>query len=100
MAPEGFANKWKAGVEIEKISKILGHENTQTTILCLGLNLEDMNQAICKLAEYEEGLGLPPKGHFSSKPVRESGPNEIWFHQDDWISAKMPQKRAMLSLMR
>lgn len=41
---------WKNGVEIETIAKILGHENTKTTLEYIGANLDDMKVAIKKLS--------------------------------------------------
>lgn len=41
---------WKNGVEIETIAKILGHENTKTTLEYIGANLDDMKAAIRKLS--------------------------------------------------
>ena len=41
---------WKNGVEIETIAKILGHENTKTTLEYIGANLDDMKFAISRLS--------------------------------------------------
>lgn len=41
---------WKNGVEIETIAKILGHENTKTTLEYIGANLDDMKAAIKRLS--------------------------------------------------
>jgi integrase/recombinase XerD len=43
---------WHAGVDVVKISTILGHEDIRTTILYLGLDLEDMNSAWSQLEAY------------------------------------------------
>jgi integrase/recombinase XerD len=34
------------GVRIEKIAKLLGHSNTETTLLYIGINLDDMSDAL------------------------------------------------------
>jgi len=41
-----------AGVPIETISKILGHADIRTTLLYLGLNIDDMNAAWSQLDAY------------------------------------------------
>lgn len=41
---------WKNKVEIETIAKILGHENTKTTLEYIGANLDDMKSAIGRLS--------------------------------------------------
>lgn len=43
---------YRSGVEIATISKILGHEDSKTTIKYLGLNLDDMQSAWGKLDTY------------------------------------------------
>ncbi|MBE6528899.1 MAG: site-specific integrase [Thermoplasmata archaeon] len=42
-----------AGVPIETISKFLGHESTMETLKYLGINLDDMDAGMSKLAEYD-----------------------------------------------
>ncbi len=37
---------WKSGVPIETIAKLLGHETTAMTMLYIGVNYDDMNQAM------------------------------------------------------
>ena len=45
-----------AGVPLESISKILGHEDAQTTYKYLGLNMDDMTSAFDKLREFDNRL--------------------------------------------
>ena len=42
-----------AGVPIETISKFLGHESTMETLKYIGVNLDDMDAGMAKLAEYD-----------------------------------------------
>jgi integrase/recombinase XerD len=50
---------WLAGVPIETIAEILGHADTKTTILYLGLDMGDQVSAIRKLAEFHEQNRFP-----------------------------------------
>ena len=47
---------WLAGVPLETIKEILGHEDTKTTILYLGLNMDDKADAMSRLADYTDAL--------------------------------------------
>ena len=69
---------WKAGVELETISSILGHEDTRTTIDYLRLNLDDMSEGIRKLAAYTKTLKFPEKEILTVEPGECGGPKEIW----------------------
>ena len=42
-----------AGVPIETIAKFLGHESTVETLKYLGINLDDMDEGMSKLAQYD-----------------------------------------------
>lgn len=44
---------WKAEVDIETISKFLGHESTDETLKYLGINLDDMDKGMKLLEEYD-----------------------------------------------
>jgi len=44
---------WLAGIPLETIKELLGHESTKTTILYLGLNMDDKENAMSKLFEYQ-----------------------------------------------
>ena len=43
---------WKAGTKIETIASMLGHESVDQTIAYLGINLDDMAEAMQRLQEY------------------------------------------------
>lgn len=58
---------WLAGVPLKTIKEILGHEDTKTTILHLGLNMDDKADAMSKLADYTDAL----KGAKTTEPVFE-----------------------------
>ncbi len=44
---------YRAGIPIETISKLYGHDDTQTTIRYLGIDLDDMGSALAKMYEYQ-----------------------------------------------
>jgi len=44
---------WLAGIPLETIKELLGHESTKTTVLYLGLNMDDKESAMSKLFEYQ-----------------------------------------------
>ena len=44
---------YRAGVPIETISKLYGHEDTVTTIRYLGIDLDDMGSALSRMYEYQ-----------------------------------------------
>jgi len=52
---------WKAGVDLEVIKEILGHEDTKMTVRYLGLNLDDQSEAMTKLVQYQNSLVFPKK---------------------------------------
>lgn len=47
-------NLYHAGVNLETIAKILGHESTNETLKYIGVNLDDMNEAMNQLAKYQQ----------------------------------------------
>jgi len=61
---------YKAGVPIEKISKILGHRDIKTTIEYLGLNIDDMSESLAQYAQYM-------KNPFEPKMVQNDEGQEI-----------------------
>ena len=48
---------YHAGVDIETISKFLGHESTIETLKYLGINLDDMDAGMKCLDEYDQKMG-------------------------------------------
>jgi len=56
---------WLAGVPIETISNLMGHEDTKTTILYLGLNMDDKASAMKKLAEFQRSVSYRENGKAS-----------------------------------
>ena len=44
---------YRAGIPIETISKLYGHDDTQTTIRYLGIDLDDMGSALTRMYEYQ-----------------------------------------------
>lgn len=68
---------WLAGVPIETISKMLGHEDIRTTILYLGLNVDDQASAMQKYADFQRTVDLR-----GMKPSQEkSGQSGIYIHR-------------------
>lgn len=52
-------NLYGAGVKVPTIATILGHEDTKTTIRYLGIDLDDMSEAMLKGAQRYEKCSLP-----------------------------------------
>lgn len=52
----------RAGVPIENIGSILGHSDTKTTVLYLGLDLEDQRASMLKYARYQKVANIPESG--------------------------------------
>ena len=46
---------YHAGVKIETISKLLGHDDVRTTYKYLGINMDDMNDAMKILRDFDKG---------------------------------------------
>jgi integrase len=44
---------WLAGVPMETIAQMMGHEDTKTTIDYLSLNMDDQDDAMRKLAQFQ-----------------------------------------------
>lgn len=55
---------YRSGVKIEHIVKIFGHEDTRTTIKYLGLDIEDMSNAMRQYAQYQKTSFEPQTVHF------------------------------------
>ena len=47
---------YHAGVDIEIISKFLGHESTIVTLKYLGINLDDMDRGMDLLEKYDKKM--------------------------------------------
>ncbi len=50
---------YRSGVRLEKIAKIFGHADTRTTIRYLGLDFEDMDEAMVQYSQYQKTLIVP-----------------------------------------
>ena len=53
---------FRAGAPIETIATMLGHSDTKTTVLYLGIDQEDMAHAMDLLAQYQKAVKCPEKG--------------------------------------
>lgn len=73
---------WLAGVPLETIKEILGHEDTKTTILYLGLNMDDKSDAMNKLADFMDAQKKANSGGASKK----SGQSGISAHEMIWLT--------------
>ena len=67
---------FRAGLKLEEIARIFGHSDTRTTLHYLGLDHEDMSNAMQKYARYQESLIVPKIGTFA-KSQMESGQGGI-----------------------
>lgn len=54
--------------------RIFGHRDTKTTLHYLGLDRDDMNRAMRKVAEYRQSLVCPKTGIFDPEPDGSGGP--------------------------
>jgi len=62
-----------AGVRIEEIANFLGHSDTRTTLLYLGLKAQDTTNALERLARYQKAVKIPENGIFGTSQ-QNSGP--------------------------
>ena len=62
-----------AGVRIEEIANFLGHSDTRTTLLYLGLKAQDTTNALERLAQYQKAVKIPENGIFGTSQ-QNSGP--------------------------
>jgi len=72
---------YKSRVPIEKISKILGHKDTKTTIEYLGLNMDDQDDAMRKLAQFQSAV----KHRVGQNTGCESGQSGISVCETYWL---------------
>lgn len=52
----GLRACWLAGVPIETIRDLAGHEDTKTTLLYIGVNMDDKSGAMSQLAKYQRAI--------------------------------------------
>jgi integrase len=64
---------WLAGVPLETIKEMLGHEDTKTTVLYLGLNMDDQADAMKKIGEFQSAVNYGKNG---------SSQTEKWTERD------------------
>jgi integrase/recombinase XerD len=77
---------WLAGVPLETISSLMGHEDTKTTTQYLGLNMDDKESAMRKLAEFESAVKCGK--NLSSSQI--SGQSGTTARKNIWIANKLP----------
>ena len=63
-------NIYRSGVRIEKIAKIFGHADTRTTIRYLGLDFEDMDEAMVQYSQYQNSLIVPQMVQNSESQIK------------------------------
>lgn len=73
------------GGPIETIAEILGHTDTKTTILYLGLNMEDQASAMRKLAEFQEQNRFPQNYGNINRAREKSGQSWISVRETYWL---------------
>ena len=66
----------RAGVRIEQIARIFGHVDTGTAMHYLGLNLDDQDEAMMKLAQFQNSL------LFLKKEILGASQQEWWAQRD------------------
>jgi integrase/recombinase XerD len=60
----------RSGVPTERIMKIFGHSDPRTTVHYLGLDLDDMSEAMTTYAQYQRNLIVPKMEHFEKSQMR------------------------------
>lgn len=71
---------YRAGVPIEKIAKLFGHADTRTTLRYIGLDLEDLDEAMEQYAQYRKTPFELKTVHFGLSQVK-SGQSGISAHE-------------------
>ena len=84
---------FRAGAPIESIAGILGHSDTKTTMLYLGIDQQDMARAMDLLAQYQKSVKCPEKGTFGISQ-QNGGPCGIRDHETDWLTLENAPVRA------
>jgi integrase/recombinase XerD len=73
---------WLAGVPLETIMDLLGHSDTKTTILYLGLNMDDKADAMTKLGQYQAAVTYSKEQNTG----KESGQSGISARETIWLT--------------
>lgn len=83
----------RSGSPIEEIAKILGHSDPKTTMLYLGLDIQDMSETMARLATYQKAVKIPGSGILGDSQQKD-GPCGIRDHETDWLSLEnsVPRK--------
>lgn len=61
---------YRSGIRLEKIAKIFGHADTRTTIRYLGLDFEDMDEAMAQYSQYQNSLVVPQMVQYSESQIK------------------------------
>lgn len=86
---------WRARVPLETIAEILGHSDTKTTKLYLGIDQADMARGMNLLAEYQKSVKCPKKGILGISQIS-GGPCGITVRDTDWLNPQNAPVRARL----
>lgn len=74
----------RADGKLEEIAAVLGHSDSKTTMLYLGLDLEDQGALMEKYANYQKAARIPENG-ISGMSQQKDGPCGIRVCEDDWL---------------
>jgi integrase len=83
----GLRACWLAGVDMETIRDLAGHEDSKTTALYIGVNMDDKSGAMFQLAKYQAALARANPGEASVG----SGRTGMSAHETIWLTPKMPR---------
>lgn len=83
---------YRAGVRLEEISRIFGHADTRTTILYLGLNFDDMSDAMRIYAQYQK-MSFEPKMVQNELSQSLSGQSGICSQETIWPKPVLNRRR-------
>lgn len=83
----------RSGSTVEEIARILGHSDLKTTMLYLGLDIQDMSQTMNRLAAYQKAVKIPENGILGDSQQK-NGPCGIRDHETDWLTLEnsIPRK--------
>ena len=79
---------YRAGVKVEEIGSILGHSDNKTTLGYLGLEHDDLSDAMETYYQYDQRAVVPKMVQFDESQMK-SGQGGITLQITDWTEAQL-----------